>query len=96
MIIEVTDNTEQFYYINSDHVGYIRKRKNYGTWKIVLINGEHILTDSQEAVEQIIKALSDKIMVMRSGKIIEFEDKEKVFSKPKDEYTKKLLSSAYL
>ena len=61
MIIEVTDNTEQFYYINSDHVVYIRKRKNYGTWKIVLINGEHILTDSQEAVEQIIKALSDKI-----------------------------------
>jgi ABC-type dipeptide/oligopeptide/nickel transport system ATPase component len=35
-------------------------------------------------------------MVMRSGEIIEFEDKEKVFSKPKDEYTKKLLSSAYL
>ena len=45
---------------------------------------------------KIVKALSDKIMVMRSGKIIEFEDKEKVFSKPKDEYTKKLLSSAYL
>ena len=45
---------------------------------------------------KIVKALSDKIMVMRSGKIIEFEDKEKLFSKPKDEYTKKLLSSAYL
>ena len=45
---------------------------------------------------KIVKALSDKIMVMRSGEIIEFEDKEKVFSKPKDEYTKKLLSSAYL
>ena len=45
---------------------------------------------------KIIKALSDKIMVMKSGKIIEFEDKEKLFSKPKNEYTKKLLSSAYL
>lgn len=58
MIIEVTDNTQQFYYINSNHVVYIRKRKNYGTWKIVLINGEHILTDSQTAVTQIKNALS--------------------------------------
>ena len=45
---------------------------------------------------KIIKALSDKIMVMKSGKIIEFEDKEKLFSKPRNAYTKKLLSSAYL
>ena len=58
MIIEVVDNTEQFYYINSDHVVYIRKRRNYGTWKIVLINGEHILTDSQTAVNKIKDALT--------------------------------------
>jgi|TARA_Y100000593_G_C4286462_1_gene325759 hypothetical protein len=58
MIIEVTDNTEQFYYINSNHVVYIRKRRNYGTWKIVLINGEHILTDSQTAVNKIKDALT--------------------------------------
>jgi len=45
---------------------------------------------------KIIKALSDKIMVMRSGKIIEFDEKRKVFSKPKMSYTKKLLKSAYL
>lgn len=60
MIIEVTDNTEQFYYINSDHVVYIKKRKNYGAWKIVLINGEHILTDSEESVNQIIEALANE------------------------------------
>ena len=58
MIIEVTDNTEQIYYINSNHVVYIRKRRNYGTWKIVLINGEHILTDSQTAVNKIKDALT--------------------------------------
>ena len=58
MIIEVIDNTEQFYYINSDHVLYIKKRKNYGAWKIVLVNGEHILTDSQAAISQIKDALS--------------------------------------
>ncbi len=44
---------------------------------------------------KIVKALSDKIMVMRSGKIIEFEEKNKIFTKPKHEYTKRLLTSAY-
>ena len=44
---------------------------------------------------KIIRALSDKIMVMKSGKIIEFDDKNKIFSKPKHEYTKSLLTSAY-
>ena len=44
---------------------------------------------------KIVRALSDKIMVMKSGKIIEFEEKEKIFSKPKSEYTKRLLNSAY-
>ncbi|MFL2660713.1 MAG: ABC transporter ATP-binding protein [Alphaproteobacteria bacterium] len=44
---------------------------------------------------KIIRALSDKIMVMKSGKIVEFEEKKKIFSKPKSDYTKRLLSSAY-
>ena len=44
---------------------------------------------------KIVKALSDKIMVMKSGEIIEFEEKRKIFSKPKNEYTKQLLNSAY-
>ena len=44
---------------------------------------------------KIIKALSDKIMVMKSGNIVEFEEKKKIFSKPKDQYTKRLLNSAY-
>ena len=57
MIIEVIDNTQQSYYVNSHHVVYIKKRKNYGLWKIVLVNGEHILTDSKNAINQIIKEL---------------------------------------
>ena len=44
---------------------------------------------------KIIKALSDKIMVMKSGNIVEFDEKKKIFSKPKDQYTKRLLNSAY-
>ena len=45
---------------------------------------------------KIVRALSDKIMVMKSGKIIEFEDKDKIFSKPNEQYTKSLLDSAFL
>ena len=45
---------------------------------------------------KIIRALSDNIMVMKSGKIIEFESKNRIFSKPKNSYTKRLLDSAYL
>ena len=44
---------------------------------------------------KIVRALSDKIMVMKSGKIIEFDEKREIFSKPKSEYTKRLLNSAY-
>ncbi len=44
---------------------------------------------------KIVKALSDKIMVMQSGKIVEFENTRKIFNDPKKPYTKSLLSSAY-
>ena len=44
---------------------------------------------------KIIRALSDNIMVMKSGKIIEFESKNRIFSRPKNSYTKSLLNSAY-
>ena len=44
---------------------------------------------------KIVKALSDKIMVMKSGRIVEFDDKIRIFSKPRDSYTKQLLNSAY-
>ena len=44
---------------------------------------------------KIVRALSDKIMVMKSGNIVEFEEKKKIFSKPQSDYTKRLLSSAY-
>ena len=44
---------------------------------------------------KIIRALSDRIMVMKSGEIIEFDEKRKIFTQPKHAYTKKLLSSAF-
>ena len=45
---------------------------------------------------KIIKAISDKIMVMRSGEIVEYNDKESIFKNPKSNYTKNLLNSAFL
>ena len=44
---------------------------------------------------KIIKAISDKIMVMKDGEIVEFDSKKNLFQKPKSSYTKDLLKSAY-
>ncbi len=44
---------------------------------------------------KVIKAISDKIMVMKEGEIVEFDSKKNLFQKPKSSYTKNLLKSAY-
>ena len=42
---------------------------------------------------KIIRAMSDYIIVLKNGKIIEEGEKELLFSSPKEKYTKKLLQS---
>ena len=42
----------------------------------------------------IVRFMSDRIMVMKDGKIVEIGDADKVFNNPKTEYTKKLIASA--
>jgi peptide/nickel transport system ATP-binding protein len=37
--------------------------------------------------------MSDRIMVMKSGKLIEFEESDLLYNNPKKNYTKKLISS---
>ena len=37
--------------------------------------------------------MSDRIMVMKSGELIEFEESDLLYSNPKKNYTKKLISS---
>ena len=54
-MIEVLDNNGQLFYVNPNSVVYIKQRQNYGLWKIVLINSEHILTDSEITINKIIK-----------------------------------------
>jgi len=41
----------------------------------------------------VLRFMSDRIMVMDSGKIIEINDADQLFTKPKHSYTKKLLSA---
>ena len=41
----------------------------------------------------VIRSVSDKILVLKDGKVIEYNDAVSVFNNPKDEYTKNLISS---
>ena len=41
----------------------------------------------------VIRSVSDKILVLKTGKLIEYNNAEIIFNSPKDEYTKNLISS---
>ena len=41
----------------------------------------------------VIRSVSDKIMVLKSGKLIEYDNADSVFRYPKNEYTKNLIRS---
>lgn len=43
---------------------------------------------------QVIKALCQKIMVMRQGKVLEYQDSARLFSSPQTEYTRQLISAS--
>ncbi|MEL0124223.1 MAG: dipeptide ABC transporter ATP-binding protein [Alphaproteobacteria bacterium] len=45
---------------------------------------------------KIVKALSDQIVVMRHGQVIEEGSVKEIFLKPKESYTKKLIQSAFI
>ncbi len=45
---------------------------------------------------RIIRYVADRIIVLKSGEIIEMDYTENILNKPKEEYTKKLISSALL
>ncbi len=42
----------------------------------------------------VVKHMSDKIIVLHNGKIVEYEDSDLLFKKPKDNYTKKLIKAS--
>ncbi len=43
----------------------------------------------------VVRAMSDEVLVMKSGNLIEYGDSEEIFKNPKEEYTKKLLLAAF-
>ena len=45
---------------------------------------------------RVIKSISNRLIVMNNGKIVEYGNANNIFSKPKNRYTKNLLNSAYL
>ena len=45
---------------------------------------------------KVIKAISDNIIVMKSGDIIESGTKSEIFNNPKKSYTRELINAAFL
>jgi ABC-type microcin C transport system duplicated ATPase subunit YejF len=44
----------------------------------------------------VVRALSDEIMVMRNGQVVERGTVEAIFDKPKEQYTRELITAAFL
>ena len=42
----------------------------------------------------VIRSVSDKILVLKTGKLIEYNNADNIFKNPKNDYTKVLISSA--
>ena len=43
-----------------------------------------------------VRALSDEIMVMKNGKVVERGPAEAIFERPKEDYTRDLIAAAFL
>jgi len=44
---------------------------------------------------KVIRALSNEVIVMRNGKIVEHGPSEQIFARPQTDYTKALISAAF-
>ena len=60
MTFKVTDNNGEIFYINGAHIIYLKERKNYSLWKIVLSHGEAIMTKDGAVVQNILDYLFEK------------------------------------
>ena len=64
---------------------------------LLLLQNKHNLTYIFISHDlRVIRAISDKIMVMKSGKVVEFNSTKEIFKNPKNNYTINLLESALL
>ena len=64
---------------------------------LLLLQNKHKLTYIFISHDlRVIRAISDKIMVMKNGKVVEFNSTKEIFKNPKNNYTINLLESALL
>lgn len=54
-MIQIEDANEEIYYINPKNVIYVKKRKPM--WKILLLNGEIIMTKNKQGAMSIVTAM---------------------------------------
>ena len=61
-MIQVEDANNEKYHINPKQVVYVKERKNNKEklWKIVLVNGESIITKNEYGAECIIRSIKSK------------------------------------
>ena len=58
MITKVTDTTGEIYHINPMFVIYLKERPHHGLWKIVMYNGEAVMTKDKVAAKSILDSLN--------------------------------------
>jgi peptide/nickel transport system ATP-binding protein len=77
---------------SSPHSMYLCKRKFSIFCKICrrIQNELHLYASHDLAV---VKYMSDQVMVMRDGEVVEFANSDEIYLNPKQEYTRKLLAS---
>jgi hypothetical protein len=54
-MIQIEDSNNETYYINPCNVIYVKKRKPY--WKILLVNGEIIMTKNKDGAMAIVNKM---------------------------------------
>jgi hypothetical protein len=54
-MIQIEDSNNEVYYINPQNVIYVKKRNPM--WKILLLNGEIIMTKNEEGAMSIVRAM---------------------------------------
>jgi uncharacterized protein YybS (DUF2232 family) len=60
MLVKITDTGGEVYHINPQNVVYIKERPNHGLWKVVVVNGESIMTKDKLQAQALLDCLENK------------------------------------
>tara|TARA_B100002019_G_C20915265_1_gene424839 strand:+ start:300 stop:494 length:195 start_codon:yes stop_codon:yes gene_type:complete len=61
-MILIEDANEEKYHINPKQVIYVKERENLGKmmWKIMMVNGEALMTSNEQGAKSIIASIKSK------------------------------------